>query len=168
MAIKLCRTSGFNIQTCSSICFSIPSPCVHNVHMIGRFHQREGRLWKMHAHFTSIAVNKAWVMFTAENFYCLAELHEISCISCDWRRTLLNTSILKFFHNIRSISSVNAWKNKREIYRWHIDNKNYFLHSCIFLVVIIFQCYFSLAIFLRTSLIRHYRIFIYNYPKKIG
>lgn len=116
-AIQLRRTSGFNIQTCSSICFSIPSLCVHNVHMIGRFHKREGRLWKMHAHFTSITVNKAWVMFTAENFYCLAELHEISCISCDWHRTLLNISILKFSIISEAYRVEMRWKNKRKIYR---------------------------------------------------
>lgn len=72
------------------------SPLVHNIRMIGRFHQRDGRLWKMHARFTGIAVNKAWVMFTAGNFYCPVELQEIACIPSDWCRTSLNIPVLKF------------------------------------------------------------------------
>lgn len=108
--------------------------------MIGRFHQREGRLWKMHAHFTSIPVNKAWVMFTAENFYCLAELHGISCISFDWHRTSLNTSILKFF--IIEVYWIEMEMKEQE--RKYID----VMETIVFLHFYYYCNYFSILLFI--------------------
>lgn len=95
------------------------SPFAHNICMIGQFHQRDSRLWKMHTCFTNIAVNKAWGMFTAGNFYCPAELREIACIPSDWCRTSLNIPVLKFSAMSKAFQMNDAkrWRNKRGIYR---------------------------------------------------
>lgn len=91
-------TSSFNIQARPfKLARFDSSPFAHNVRMIGRFHQRDNRLWKMHvSRFPNLVVNKAWVMRAAEQFYCSAGLRGAACIPSKLPNRALSVPILQF------------------------------------------------------------------------